>query len=98
MIQRLDDRGGGGIEFFRLGRKKFLVAEIDGQPAGGELFFSRLQAGLQSVEGAVERLDVAARGDDALDVEPRNSSNVVARKRRQRIVDGNGQRLGILRD
>ena len=29
MIQRRDDRRGGGIELFGLARKKFLVAEID---------------------------------------------------------------------
>ena len=92
VIKRFHDRRGGGVEFFRFGGEKFLISEIDVQPAARELCFSRLQAGFQPVERAVQRLDVAARGDDALHIEAGDAPDVVAGERRQRIVYCDGKR------
>ena len=69
MIQRRDDWRGGRVELLCFGRQKLLVPEVDGEPARRQLFFRRLEAGFQAIEGAVQRFHVAPRRDDALHIQ-----------------------------
>ena len=98
MIQRSDDRRGGRVELFGLGRQKFLVAQVDRQPVRRELLFGALEARFEAIERAVQRFHIAAGGDDPFDLEARDAADVVDRKRRERIVDGNRQRRLVLRN
>ena len=99
MIEGLHHRRGRRVELGGVGGEVFLVAEIDGHPLSRQLFLGGLQARLEIVEALVDRLDVRPRGDDAFDgQEAGDALDVVGRKRRERIVDGDGQLLVGLRD
>jgi hypothetical protein len=80
-------------------REEFLVSDVDGRdPALGELRLGGFEGALQVVEAFVHHLDVGARGDDELDLEPGELLEIAQGGSVEGIRDGEGHRGPVLGD